>query len=518
MNFNETQSASPLEILSNIKTTFTRYWRLSLPPALAVFVLVALVSIRLPSYFTSDFSVYVQPQQIQSNLLDNSTKKEESEKFDALIQELISRERLLKIIQRLNLYPNLKGISKQDEAIKKFQKAYALQTLQSLISKSQDSSPSFRVSFSHQNRDLAYNVATELQNALVQESLISVRSETQGTEEFFNSQLKDVEHRLQDIEKKRQDYMSRNAGKLPEQRERAITDHRELSGRISTNSQIILQNKGRISYLEQDFQVASRDTSGSVSESNLDDLGSLSSQKQALSILKSKYSDKHPEVLAVQKRIETLEARGAGSSSTSKGPARSSSNSNREGRVIKREINELQVRNTALTNENELNKKRLEELDKVIRSIPIKEVELIEIERDYETTRLIYDKLVMERERSAIQANLIQSQRGSRFRIIEPPRKAEEPAGPDRILIFLGGFIFGLIVFLGVPVAFYFFNGAFKSKKDVEATFNELPILGLIPPLNTSGSREQRRKLILTSLYSSIGVTIFGILVILLAI
>lgn len=520
MNQFEQNSTNPLEVLGNLKNAHIRYWHLSWPPALAIFLLCIAVILKLPDYFVADFVIHVQPQQIQGVIMGSPDKKDDAQKFDSLVQELISRPKMLSIIERFKLYPENSGISGQEKALLKFNKARQIESLHSVISKSEDNSPIFRVRFTHKDSKTAYDVANELQNLFVQESLITIRSETRGTEEFLTSQLKDIQKKLETIENKRQEYIQKNVGKMPVQRERAISDQRDIQSKLLYNTQVINENIGRIRYLEQDLAMTVKDPStaggfGGGMESQLGPEASLEQMQQNLALLKTRYSDMHPDIIALQKRIEAYKS-GIRTGSKPTGPKNAvlgSTSNTRESRMIKREISELQVRNSALSAEQDSLKTRLAELDKVIQSIPIKEQELIEIERDYDSTKQFYEKLTQERERATLQGNLNESQRGSRFKIIEPPVMPRKPAGPPRLIILTAAVVASLLIFFGIPIAFFFFNSSLKFKGDVETEI-KIPVLGVIPPLDTPGVKNLNRKVMLTSLTTSALTAFIGLIVI----
>lgn len=522
MNQFEQNTSSPLEILGNLKAAHSRYWHLSWPPALAILFLCLVIVLKLPDYFISDFVIHVQPQQIQGGILGSPDKKDDAQKFDTLVQELISRPKMLSLIERYKLYPELSGISGQEKALEKFNKAKNISSLSSVITKSDDSSPIFRVRFSHKDRKLAYDVATELQNLFIQESLINIRAETRGTEEFLTSQIKDVQRKLEQIETKRQEYIQKNTGKMPIQRERAISDQRDMQAKILLNTQMINENQGRMRYLEQDLAMTIRDPAtagfngdGGSMASQLGPEASLEQMKQNLALLKTRYADKHPDIVALQKRIDAYNS-GAVKGPKQvgpKGPALGTLSNTRESRMIRREISELQVKSNALATENETLKSKLAELDKIIQSIPIKEQELIEIERDYDSTKQLYEKLTQERERATLQGNLIESQRGSRFKIIEPPVKPRDAAGPPRLPILAGAVVASIAIFFGIPMAFFYFNSSLKFKGDVESYLN-IPVLGVVPPLDTPGVRNLNKKLMFTSMTTSALTAFIGFIVI----
>ncbi|HMO16618.1 MAG TPA: hypothetical protein PKA63_02325 [Oligoflexia bacterium] len=518
MDYSEQNQLGIFDTINHLKVAFGRYWMLSFPPALVVCVLALGVAVKLPSYYSSSFTIYIQPQQINTSLVGQREQRQVTEKFDALIQELVSRPRLLSIIQKFDLYPQYQGLTGQEKALKRFQSAYQIQTLQSVLGRSgEHAAPTFRVSFSHSDRDKSYRVADELLNVFVQESLIDQRSETRGTEEFISTRLKEAQQKLERIEQKRQDYVRKNAGKLPERRERAIMEQRDAQAKLSANSQMIAANVARVRYLEQELQMTIRDpatathTGGSAVDLNVDPEASLQQQKQALAILQSRYSSKHPDVIALQNRIKLLEERGVKSTSSSSGGM--GFGNTRESRMIRREISELQVQTEVLRGESSQLQASIDKLGSEIDSIPVKEQELIEIERDYAMQKSIYDKLMLDREQASLQSSLIESQRGNRFKTIESPAKPEMPAGPPRLLIALGGVVTGLAVFTLIPVAFFFLNTAFKFRKEAESVLG-LPVLGVIPPIETPAVAIASRRAFSTSFLTSVVTFVFGVVLI----
>ena len=86
------------EFLIPIKTAIAKYFYLFWAPAIAVSVLILLIAAKIPDYFSSNAVIFIQPQKVKVKMLQNSTeKKEQEEQFEALIQEMISRPRLLSV-------------------------------------------------------------------------------------------------------------------------------------------------------------------------------------------------------------------------------------------------------------------------------------------------------------------------------------------------------------------------------------------------------------------------------------
>lgn len=526
MNYQSQSQPTLVESYNRLKSAYQRYWQLSWPPALAISLLAIFVAIKLPSYYTSSFIVRIQTQQIDAGVLGRSEKKEDTATLSALVEELKARQKLLTIIQEFDLYPHLKGLSGQEKALEKFQKAYIINPIQSTLNKQSDNSTSliFQVSFSHSSRDKVFKVTDKLQNLYISESLINIRSETRGTEEFLSAQLKSAQKKLEEIERKREEYLKKNAGKLPENREKAITERKMLMDKIFLNNQSIEANQGRIRYLRDELEMTVRDpsTAGNNSISTgieLDPSANLSQLKQTLTLLRGRYSEKHPDVIALQNRIAQLEGkmkRGELPNTASKSVGPSLGNT-RESRLIRREISEVEVQNVRLQAEIKTLQAQIDELTKSLSTMPVQENALAEIERDYSTQKELYEKLMIEQAQAAMKVDLIQSQRGPRFIIIDPPTKPENPSGPPRLIIGIAGIVLGILILFCIPVAFYYFNSSFKFKKEAEAEL-PVPVLGVIPPLKTPTVTAQKRKSMATSFGTSLITLIAGVIAIFIAI
>jgi polysaccharide biosynthesis transport protein len=507
MDFQDQGQSGILETIRRLKTALGKYWYFSWPPAFAVMALVLAIAFKLPSYYTTSFTIFIQPQQIKANLLNQQGRDQQAEQFDALIRELVSRPRLLSIIQRYNLYPDLVGLKGQEKALRRFRSAYTIENVASILGHNPNTSPTFRVTFSHQDPIKTLQVTEELQNVFMEESLVSQAGETRGTEEFFSSQLKVVQKKLEEIESKRQEYIRVNENRLPERREQAISEQRSLQSKRTSNTQLIMANEARVRYLQQELEMTIKDPSTSSSLQNaikdggISPVANLQQLRQALVAIQGRYSEKHPDVINLKERIRLLE-KSPGDRKTSSIPASGTFENTREARRLRRDISELEVQSNALKIENETIAQKIEILESEISSIPMKEQTLIHIERDYATQKSIYDQLMLDKEQASFQASLIKSQKGSRLRTIEAPAKPQAPAGPPREIITMAGVLAGIFVFFIIPFSMFYLNTAFKFRKEVEQTL-DLTVLGVLPPLSTPGVVSSNRRAMLTSLATS---------------
>jgi uncharacterized protein involved in exopolysaccharide biosynthesis len=230
-------------------------------------------------------------------------------------------------------------------------------------------------------------------------------------------------------------------------------------------------------------------------------------------VLTSRYSERHPDVIATRRRIDALKAQIAqekvsGGSNSKKGSKQSADVAARASAghpavmSVKRQMGEVDVQLTALRRENENLKQQIDVLQKNIESMPSKEQELLRIRRDYSNVKANYERLLAAREDAGLQSSMIKSQKATQFRLVEPAEEPVIPAGPNRLIVIGGGIAIAILLFFGVPLALYFLKNAYQFRDDVETDLG-ISVLAVIPPMNSPDAILSSRRRTLTSLFGS---------------
>ncbi len=122
------------------------------------------------------------------------------------------------------------------------------------------------------------------------------------------------------------------------------------------------------------------------------------------------------------------------------------------------------------------------EYAKLVSSVPRQEQQLSKLQRDYMVNDRIYESLLQRLETAKISETLEQSDKGTKFRILEPARLPLEPVKPRKPLIVTGGFIIGIALGCGLIYLMEMSDTSIRSLDEARAIF-ELPIFGTIPPI-----------------------------------
>ncbi|MCG8325366.1 MAG: hypothetical protein MI673_07595, partial [Thiotrichales bacterium] len=111
--------------------------------------------------------------------------------------------------------------------------------------------------------------------------------------------------------------------------------------------------------------------------------------------------------------------------------------------------------------------------------------------REYENALLKFKEIKAKQMEAQLAENLESEKKGERFTLIEPPLLPEEPNKPNRMALFILGFILSLGGSLGSLVVTESLDRGIYGRKGVERVLGELP-LSVIPYIETSAERQRR--------------------------
>ena len=147
-----------------------------------------------------------------------------------------------------------------------------------------------------------------------------------------------------------------------------------------------------------------------------------------------KYTDNHPDVVALKATIERLKTqREAAGQSTTRSVA-DPLDLNPVYQRMKIGLGETEVEIAALKSKLAAAEATVNDLRKRVDTIPEIERQLSALNRDYEVMRAQYETLLERRESLRITGEVEQTGDQLQFRIIDPPRAALMPVGPNRPL------------------------------------------------------------------------------------
>src|SRR5579864_719196 len=162
----------------------------------------AVVVRKLPDRYTSKAVVLVVPQQVPADYVKPTTATRLDEQLQTISQQILSRTRLEQIIDELNLYPDERRTGIMQDVVEEMTRDVGIDITRG---------DAFSVSFTSGNARTAQKVAERLTSAFIDESTKDQQNLTEGTSQFLESSTEEMRQRLEETEKKLQDYRQRHA-------------------------------------------------------------------------------------------------------------------------------------------------------------------------------------------------------------------------------------------------------------------------------------------------------------------
>ncbi len=474
------------------------------------------VLLMMPNMYTSEATLVVLAQQVpQRYVVPNSTADLDST-LQAMKQEVLSRTRLLRMINDFGLYP-------------KKRKRLAPEQLVSLMLNDIDITPlgerpqernfdAFRISYTTDNALLAQQVTSTLTSLFINEHLRTQEEQSTNTTKFLHEQVAEKKAKLEDQERRLSEFKIQHMGELPEQEQGNLGILQGLQNQLQNTVTSLDHAQQQRMYLQSLLEshrrpapAAGGTTMPVVAERNIP-LTPLQTAQNQLSLLESERAQlyakgrtkDHPDVTAInreitraQELVKRLKAETplepehvAGISAPAPPPTVTDDPAVAQLRS-QVESNRMEIEN--LTKEENRLKTTINQYEGRLNQTPMREQQQAGIVRETEALRQEYSELQKKEEESQLATNLEKQQGGQQFRPVDTASLPLVPSRPKRLKLSMTGAALGLA--LGIALAFVMElrDTSFRSEKELKKRVTA-PFVLEVPVLQTRGE-ERRLKL-----------------------
>src|ERR1035437_10549393 len=150
-----------------------------------------------PKYLSSTLILVEQPTMPKDYVTPN-VNDDLQERMQSITQQILSRTRLLHIIDQLNLYADAHSQPSPDQKVDRMRKDIDIE----LVRDARNQITAFNVSYVSQDPHLAQQVTSELTNLFINENLEVRQQQSEDTTKFLESQLEAARKTLSDQEDK----------------------------------------------------------------------------------------------------------------------------------------------------------------------------------------------------------------------------------------------------------------------------------------------------------------------------
>jgi polysaccharide biosynthesis transport protein len=465
----------------------------------------------LPARYKSSTLILVEQPSMPKNYVTPNVADDLQNRLQSIQQQILSRTRLLLIIDKLQLYGDGRRQLTQDGKVELMRKDVDIE----LVRDTHGEITAFKITYSAHDPHLAQLVTSELTDLFINENLKVRQQHSENTTEFLGSQLENARASLAEQEAKVREFKAQHVGELPSQEASNLQILSGLQAQLQNEQDTLNTARQQRVYLqtliEQNRTLRPTARSADGTPTGLAAIDQeLNRLKSKLADLSARYTDHYPEIETLKDQIaQTEKTRGVLTAElktngnhgkpvddgTAPGDAadtsQSSASSQLQGQLHANEV-EIANRVEAIA----ALKARVNSYQDRLNSSPAAEQQLADLTRGYEQTKANYDDLLKKQNESAMATSMEQMQQGERFSMIDPPSLPLKPAFPNRLMfcgIGLGfGLAFGLLIVGGLEIM----DNRLHSEKEIK-TLLSMAVIAEIPEIVTpSEERSGKKKMI----------------------
>jgi polysaccharide biosynthesis transport protein len=458
-------SYSMRELQRLAEAPLRRPWLVIVPLVVSLVVAVAL-SLLLPPRYRSSTLILVAPDQMPTEFVTNMNTEKIGRRLQTLRQEVQSRTRLERVAREFDPYGML-GKKPLIDTIERMRDA---------VTVSVKGNDAFTIEFEHSDPKMAMLVADRLTTLFMEEVVGSRERQVSTAYEFIEKQMQEARTSLEEKEAALREFKERYMGQLPEQVQANLATLQRLQLEQQTTADGLRKATDALLLLES---TGGRSGGGPGTVSPPD---SLDAMRALMAQLKTRYTDQHPDVRALQSRIDQLEK--AAASAEPGAP------------IVDPVAAALEMRKREARLEVQSLRARLVEVDKSIAAFqarveaaPRREQEILGLTRDYQKLSENYTQLLTKKLDAEMASRLEAQEKGQQFRILDPAFLPERPSFPNRGLFAVAGLLAGILLGVGLAVVIDVLDPTMKDADSVRASFT-FPVLAVIPYVKP---REQAR-------------------------
>ena len=460
-----------------------RRWAL-IVPTLAVFLLSVVVIMVWEPVYRSTSTILIEEQEIPREYVMATVTSYAEQRLQSINQKIMSSARLIEIIKQFNLYADKRTRFTTEEIVENMRKkdikfsTITADVVDPHTGIAKPATIAFSLSYEGKNPLVVQQVANVLASLYLEENIRVVELQTTSTSKFLEDEMKDVQAKLVELEKKIAVYKEKNPRSLPELLQYNLQTLDWTDRNYEQFNDQLRTLKEKESYLKS--QLASM-----LPQAEL-----LKELRAKLISLKSKYSDEYPDVKKTKVEIAELEKK---SNSEDSQTDISKNQDNPTYIALAAQLASTQSEISSVKRQLEDAKKKSADYSRRLEMSPRVEEGYKNLLVERNNTQLKYDDLMKKFMEARVAHGLEKGQMGERFTLIDPARLPEKPVIPNRPAILLIGIFLGIGAGVGTASLQETADKSARSSEDLAKTF-PFPVLAEIPEIITLQDERRRKK------------------------
>jgi polysaccharide chain length determinant protein (PEP-CTERM system associated) len=480
----------------------------------AVLAAAAAFAMYLPDLYRATALVLVE-RPVSESIVRTPVSGELESRLYVIKQEILSRDRLIDLIERFNLYPELRARASVEEVLAQARNDIGVEPAGPEQLSGRVKTVSFTLTYTGDTRESVADVTNAVAAFYVQQNERMRSDEAIRTSAFLREQLADAKAQLTRQEAAIREFTTRYTGELPQQVGVNLATLERLNTQLRLNGEQqirIIEQRDKLLDGLRDTSVVARAAAGStkLSPESIERLKQIDEVKQQLAQAETQFTERHPDVVRLREQLAAME-RDHKAADAEEARKREQEEERAALATIDPAAPTPQVRRRTIESlDGELAKLRQEEaairqtigsFEARLESSPQRQQDYALITRDYNAAKDLYDSLLKRYDEAQLTASMETENAGETFRVLEAALPPDGPTAPNRFRLLLMGLLLAAAAAGAAVLTREQFDTGFHTVDEIRE-FTSVPVLVSIPPIGpaTTGRRVRMAFATLTTL------------------
>lgn len=448
-----------MDLIKSLPTMlWARRW-LIIIPAVVLSIVGVVAAFLIPPKYRSQATILIESAQLPADLVNSSVTDVVEQRIERVRQRVLSRGDLIQLIRSNGLYPAEQRSQPLSAIVDKMRAATQIEPIAADVNGGRGSNTvAFTISFEYAQPGPAQLVVQQFVNRFLELDASSQTEQATGAANFIGEQAEGLQRRIAEIEGQIRAIKAANGTTI------ALGQY--MGGDpVGASSSIDREIDG---IMADNTRLAATSSSGGS------ELANLRAQLRALS---SKYSDDHPDVVALREQVAAAE-RQPQAASTIKTPEQLQIDSNMS------RIASLRAAKAAVNSQSATSRAAAARAPAILAQID-------QLEKQADTLRLQYQSVGNKLVSAETSARMESEQKGERFTVADPPVVPDAPFWPNRLMFVGGGVAAGFGLGAALALAIELLLRPIRGPAALRAATG-VPPLAIIPSMEGDSKRGKR--------------------------
>jgi succinoglycan biosynthesis transport protein ExoP len=425
------------------------------------------VALLLPREYQSTAKILVEAPQIPAELVRSTVSTSSLQQFQIIQQQITTRENLVALAEKLDIYSNLVEPPSGDDLVSDMQSRITFKELP-LGNDGGAGATIFSVAFDAETPIMAATAANELASLILMSNQRQRTDRSGDTLQFFNDEVTRLDIELNRTEAELLEFKNQNKDTLPEslgfrrqqqssQQERLISLEREEADLRARRSMLVESYRATGQYANAPI---------SPEQQMLQDLNKALADQLAI------FSETSPNIIALRARIASLRTKDLTKGDRSPGKTGSTG--------FDLQLSDITERLEAIGRERSALTRSIADLTRSVSTTPTTEIQLNAIERTVANIQTQYNTAIARRAEASLGNQIEVRSDGGRFSLLEPATPPETALRSRRRLIVAAGVAGGIALALAFVALMEILNKTIRRPSELTHMLQRQP-LAVVP-------------------------------------